>query len=74
MQDKPVAALSETELMANLRILFAVFSGALAKTGYLQGVNYMSVMLYQIYNVSKNAEKAASVEKMTFMSLISLIL
>lgn len=43
---QPTDQLTEVEIAANFRILYATFSGPLANPGYLQGLNYTSCLFH----------------------------
>ena len=64
--------ISEQDMLANLRILYAVCAKVFPETGYCQGINYMSVVFYNIMR-SKTAS-GHEAEKLAFKCMIAFIL
>lgn len=65
-------AISHEDMLANLRILYAVCAKVFPETGYCQGINYISVIFYQIMRSRANDTHEA--EQMAFKCMIAFIL
>ena len=74
---QPTDILTDDEIAANFRILFATFSGPLADPGYLQGLNYTSCLFHQIYSGPGDGDFyycGPESEEKSYLSLVALIL
>ena len=65
-------SISQEDMLANLRILYAVCAKVFPETGYCQGINYISVIFYKI--MKTGAANSHEAEQMAFKCMIAFIL